>query len=233
MLKTEKLTKVYQSGKIQFPGVFDIDLEIGVGEFVAVTGHSGAGKSTLMHLLGCLDTPSSGKYFLDGLDVAQLSPRQLAQIRNRKIGFVFQDFDLLPNLNAEQNVALPQIYGGIGESKALKDARELLEMVGLAHRITYYPRQLSGGQQQRVAIARALAMKPKLLLADEPTGNLDSSNAQLIIDLFFKLNQTEHVTVVMVTHEPEFAAQAQRVLVMQDGRLKEEVEKQDKNSPGS
>ncbi|HNP88816.1 MAG TPA: ABC transporter ATP-binding protein, partial [Kouleothrix sp.] len=184
-----------------------------------IMGPSGSGKSTLMNLLGCLDTPSAGQYFLDGLPVEQIERNLLAAVRNRKIGFVFQQFNLLPRQNAQENVALPLVYlGGVPASERMARAKEMLELVGLGDRLHHRPKELSGGQQQRVAIARALVTRPALLLADEPTGNLDSHASSEILALFEQLNR-QGITIVLVTHEPDIAAHAQRVLTVRDGLL--------------
>ncbi len=196
-----------------------IDLVINAGEFVAITGFSGSGKSTLMHVLGCLDNPTSGHYLLDGIDISQASRDELAHIRNQKIGFVFQKFFLLPDLTALDNVALPRLYAGISETQARSEAAELLAMVNLAQRMDHYPYQLSGGQQQRVAIARSFINKPKLIFGDEPTGALDVATGNAIIDLFKKLNEEQGVTIIMVTHEPSIAARTKRIIELVDGNI--------------
>lgn len=196
-----------------------IDLVINAGEFVAITGFSGSGKSTLMHVLGCLDNPTSGRYLLDGIDVSQASRDELAHIRNQKIGFVFQKFFLLPDLTALDNVALPRLYAGIPEAQARSEAAELLAMVNLAERMDHYPYQLSGGQQQRVAIARSFINKPRLIFGDEPTGALDVATGNVIIDLFKKLNEEQGVTIIMVTHEPSIAARTKRIIELVDGKI--------------
>ena len=196
-----------------------IDITINAGEFVAITGASGSGKSTLMHLLGCLDTPTSGNYVLDTIHVSQAKPNQLADIRNKKIGFVFQKFYLLPDLTALDNVALPCLYAGIDEKEARERAQKLLESVDMANRADHYPYQLSGGQQQRVAIARALANNPRIILADEPTGNLDSATGKMILELFKTLNKEQRVTIILVTHDASVAAQAQRIIELRDGMV--------------
>jgi len=222
LIQIQKLTKIYRTGETQLAAIHEVDTDIYPGEFVAIMGPSGAGKSTLLHLLGCLDTPTSGKYLLDGQDVSHLSPTALAEVRNKKIGFVFQDFDLLPNLTARDNVMLPMVYGGISEEEAIKKSDTLLEQVELGDRKTFFPNELSGGQQQRVAIARAMAMNPLIILADEPTGNLDTATSERILNLFLELNKTSQTTLVIVTHEYSIGQQAQRRLTITDGRLAEE-----------
>jgi putative ABC transport system ATP-binding protein len=225
LIQTKKLTKIYTNGEQVLAALNSIDLEIEQGEIVALTGPSGSGKTTLMHLLGCLDFPSSGQFFLDGQEVSALTPHKLAFIRNQKIGFVFQNFHLLNDLNAIENVVLPQLYGGVAESVARKKASTLLEVVGLGHRLYHYPNQLSGGQKQRMAIARALAMDPPILLADEPTGNLDSENAHKIIDLFWEINQLKQTTIILVTHEQGIAQRAQRCITIHDGQIASDIKK--------
>ena len=219
MIQVRNLRKTYRMGDIDVPALRGVDFDIQRGEFVAIMGPSGSGKSTLMNLLGCLDTPTSGEYVLDGLQVDQLDRNLLAAVRNRKIGFVFQQFNLLPRQTALENVALPLIYlGGVSTAERLDRARQVLEQVGLGDRVDHRPKELSGGQQQRVAIARALITRPALLLADEPTGNLDSRASIEIMALFKELNQSG-ITVVLVTHEPDIAANAARVLTVRDGLL--------------
>src|SRR5918912_3429959 len=202
MIQLEDVTKVYRMGKVEVRALFGIDLTIDDGELVAIMGPSGSGKTTLMNILGCLDTPTSGRYFLDGIDVTRLSDNRLAKIRSRKIGFVFQSFNLVPRTNALRNVELPLVYAGMRSRH--KSARLALEQVGLADRQKFMPNELSGGQQQRVAIARALINDPALLLADEPTGNLDSASTREILKLLGGLNDAGR-TVVIITHEEEVA----------------------------
>lgn len=202
--------------------LFDIDLQIGHGEFVAIMGHSGSGKSTLMNILGCMDVPAGGEYRLDGRDVARLSPDELAEVRNTRLGFVFQGFNLLKRMNVTDNIAMPLLYAGIGREQRQQRAQALLEQLQLCQYARHLPNQLSGGQQQRIAILRALVNHPPLLLADEPTGNLDSATSHAIMDLFRQLNRERGITVVLVTHEQDIAAYARRVVRMQDGRIVED-----------
>ncbi len=218
-IKTVKLSRSYVNGDTTVTALKEISLSINDGEFIAITGTSGSGKTTLMHLLGCLDVPSSGDHFIDTINVAQLSDDDLAVIRNEKIGFVFQKYNLLPDLSAVDNVALPRLYKGIDEEQARKEARELLKLVELEHRADHHPYEMSGGQQQRVAIARALINNPAIILADEPTGNLDSATTQAILDLFKKLNTEKKTTIVLVTHEDDVAQQAKRILKLKDGQI--------------
>ncbi|MFN8477080.1 MAG: ABC transporter ATP-binding protein [Kouleothrix sp.] len=235
MIQVRDLQKTYQMGDITVPALRGLSFDIARGEFVAIMGPSGSGKSTLMNLLGCLDTPSAGQYLLDGLPVDQLEPNLLAAVRNRKIGFVFQQFNLLPRQDALENVALPLIYlGGVSAEERAQRAQAVLELVGLGDRLDHRPKQLSGGQQQRVAIARALVTRPALLLADEPTGNLDSKSSIEILALFEQLN-AQGITVVLVTHEPDIAAHAQRVLTVRDGLLASDLRNQQQRStvPGT
>jgi putative ABC transport system ATP-binding protein len=220
VIKIENVHKVYHTGEVDVHAVRDVSIEIKVGEFVAVMGSSGSGKSTLMNMLGCLDRPTEGRYLLDGTDVSKLERDQLADIRNEKIGFVFQGFNLLARTSALENVELPMLYvhrripGGEQRDRAMK----ALETVGLAKRFDHHPNQLSGGQQQRVAIARALVNQPALLLADEPTGNLDSQTSIEIMGVFQKLND-QGMTIVMVTHELDIASYTKRNIIMRDGRV--------------
>ncbi|MBK9714058.1 MAG: ABC transporter ATP-binding protein [Kouleothrix sp.] len=219
MIHVHDLRKTYRMGEIDVPALRGVTFQIRRGEFVAIMGPSGSGKSTLMNLLGCLDTPTAGQYVLDGLPVDRLDRNLLAAVRNRKIGFVFQQFNLLPRQTALENVALPLVYlGGVPAAEREARAREVLELVGLGDRMGHRPKELSGGQQQRVAIARALITRPALLLADEPTGNLDSHSSAEIMVLFEELNQ-QGITIVLVTHEHDIAAHARRVLSVHDGLL--------------
>jgi putative ABC transport system ATP-binding protein len=228
-IRLENIIKTYDLGEVQVHALRGVSLEIYPGEFVAVMGASGSGKSTLMNIIGCLDKPTRGHYFLDGKDVSGLTKRELAKIRSQKIGFVFQQFNLLSRTSALENVELPTIYAGIPIEERERRAREALTRVGLAEREGHFPSQLSGGQQQRVAIARALVNNPSLLLADEPTGNLDSRTSVEIMDIFQKLNDEHGLTVVIVTHEPDIAQYAKRALEFRDGKMKKDVLIQDRS----
>ncbi|MEW5792394.1 MAG: ABC transporter ATP-binding protein [Pseudomonadota bacterium] len=220
LIRVQHLYKDYETGPgLTVPVLKDVSLEVSAGEFVAIMGPSGSGKSTFMNILGCLDVPSSGHYWLDGRDTAALGPDRLAALRNRLIGFVFQGFNLLPRINALDNVALPLLYSGLNRAARRERARALLEQVGLGRFASHLPNQLSGGQQQRVAIARALANQPRLLLADEPTGNLDTRTSQEIMGLFTQLNAGGEITVVLVTHETDIARYAKRLVHFVDGRV--------------
>jgi putative ABC transport system ATP-binding protein len=221
MITLEGVGKTYRLGNNDYQALVDIDLTIGRNEYVALTGASGSGKSTMMNVLGCLDTPSAGRYTLDGEAVAGLDEDQLARVRNRKIGFVFQNFYLRARATALDNVAQPLIYRGISPAQRAAHAREALTRVGLEHRMMHKPNELSGGQRQRVAIARALVGRPELLLADEPTGNLDSKTAIEIMSLFSELHR-DGLTLIVVTHEPDVAAYCHRVVRLHDGRIAED-----------
>ena len=218
VIRIEGLHKSYETSAGLFPALKDVSLSIAAGEFVAIMGPSGSGKSTFMNLLGCLDKPSAGRYVLDGRDVADLSKDELALLRNRTIGFVFQGFNLLPRMTLLENVALPLIYCGVGREERQQRAHDLLDKVGLNGYADSMPNKISGGQQQRVAIARALVNRPRLLLADEPTGNLDSQTSEEIMALFEELNR-EGITIVLVTHEPDIAQHAKRQVRFHDGRV--------------
>jgi putative ABC transport system ATP-binding protein len=216
MLELENITKVYKAGQTEVPALRGISCRIESGEMVSIIGPSGSGKSTLMNIIGCLDKPTSGKYRLEGVEVDKLNDDQLAEIRNKKIGFVFQSFNLLSRTTALANVELPLIYGGASNRR--QRALQVLESVGLAHRVTHRPSELAGGEQQRVAIARALVNNPSLILADEPTGNLDTRTSQEIMSIFKKLND-QGMTIVLVTHEPDIAAYTQRTIKLRDGQI--------------
>lgn len=218
IIKTQSLIKDYLLGKVKVRALDGIDLIIKSGEFVAIMGPSGSGKSTLMHIIGCLDSPTGGEYYLDGDLVSNLPKRALAGIRNRKIGFVFQSFNLLPHFNILKNVELPLMYGGMAASKRKRRAEEVLDSVGLSDRLKHKPNELSGGQRQRVAIARAIVNNPSILLADEPTGNLDSQAGGDILEIFGDLHAAGN-TVIMVTHDPTVAARADRIIQIRDGLI--------------
>jgi len=218
IIQIENLFKVYRNGSMEVTALRDVSFSVQKTEFVSIMGQSGSGKSTLMNILGCLDHSSAGKYYLDGEDVSQIKGKKLASIRNRKIGFVFQSYNLLPRLNALQNVELPMIYAGTSSKKRRSASLEALDRVGLTDRIHHKPSEMSGGQKQRVAIARALVNEPAIILADEPTGNLDSRSGEEIMGIFQRLNR-EGVTIVMVTHEPEIASHTNRVVAFRDGRI--------------
>lgn len=218
MISISELSKIYGMGDTTVRAVDGIDLKVEKGDYVAIIGPSGSGKSSLMNVIGCLDTPTSGSYILDGLDVSQMSDDELADVRNEKIGFIFQSFNLLPKLSALENVELPMIYNALSGSERSQRAHRALQMVGLENRKSHKPNELSGGQKQRVAIARALVLNPAILLADEPTGNLDSKSTEDILNLFDTLHQ-EGVTILIVTHEEEVAARAKRVVTVRDGKI--------------
>ena len=219
IIHMESVHKYYALDGVRVHALRGIDLNVMPGEFVAIMGPSGSGKSTLMNIIGCLDVPDSGGYRLNGDDVTRMNVDELASLRNRALGFVFQGFNLLARTSAVENVEVPLIYAGVGKTQRRARARELLGRVGLGERLGHTPNQLSGGQQQRVALARALVNRPALLLADEPTGNLDSATSVEILNLLTELNQKDGVTVLMITHEPDIATRAQRKLVLRDGKL--------------
>jgi len=219
VIRVENLHKIYRMGDVEVPALRGINLTIDRGEFVAVMGSSGSGKSTFMNILGCLNRPTAGKYFLDGQEVGSLSADEWAHIRNKKIGFVFQGFNLLPRTTALENVELPMMYNGFASKDRHRRALEVLSLVGLGERVDHTPNRLSGGQQQRVAIARALVNHPSLVLADEPTGNLDTATSNEIMALFQELNAKQGITIVLVTHEADIAAHARRQIVFRDGQV--------------
>lgn len=221
MIRIENLNKIYKNGSVEVHALNDVNMEVSRGEFLAVMGHSGSGKSTLMNIIGCLDRPSSGKYFLDGIEIDKQSPDELSLIRNKKIGFVFQAFNLIPRTNVLSNVELPMIYAKVKSKQRSERALELLEKVGLKDRINHMPNELSGGQMQRAAIARALANNPPVILADEPTGNLDTNSSEEIMKIFKDLNR-EGTSIIVVTHEPEVAKYADRIIVFKDGCIIED-----------
>lgn len=221
MIELRNIAKIYRTDVVETIALHTISFTVKKGEFVAIMGPSGSGKSTLMHILGALDLPTSGTYVLDGQDVGSLSDDQLASIRNRKIGFVFQAFNLLPRTSALKNVSLPMVYAGIPKAQRVLKAQKALEMVGLGDRLNHTPSQLSGGQQQRVAIARAFTMNPSILLADEPTGNIASVQAAEIMEIFHRLNNEGH-TIIMITHEPDIAHYAKRIIFIRDGSIIED-----------
>jgi len=225
VIEIHNMSKIYEVGEIKIPALHDVSLSVDKGEFLAVMGYSGSGKSTLMNMIGCLDTPSSGVYLLDGTDTTKMSKNEYAKIRNEKIGFVFQGFNLLSRANAMENVELPLLYNrnGFSTSMIRDKALKALDIVGLADRVDHTPNQLSGGQQQRVAIARALVNEPKILLADEPTGNLDSRTTIEVFKLFQELNNNG-ITIILVTHERDFARYAKRIVELRDGKIKNDIE---------
>jgi len=219
VIAVEGLHKYYDLGETKVHALRGVDLKIEAGEFVAIMGSSGSGKSTFMNMLGCLDKPTSGRYILEGTDVSALDKKALASVRNQKLGFVFQGFNLLSRTTALENVELPTLYAKLEKNARLGRAKEMLELVGLGERLDHFPSQLSGGQQQRVAIARALVNKPAILLADEPTGNLDSRTSVEIMQIFQELND-QGLTIVLVTHEPDVAQFARRIVVFKDGKIR-------------
>lgn len=223
IIQTSHLTKIYKTDALETVALSDISFQVERGEFVAIMGPSGSGKSTLMHILGALDTPTTGKYIFDNQDVSQLKDDELAEIRNQKIGFIFQSYNLLPRISALENVMMPMVYAGIPREERLERAEKYLKSVGLEGRMDHTSSQLSGGEQQRVAIARALVMNPAILLADEPTGNIASAQAEEIMAIFQKLNKEDH-TIIMITHEPDIAEYAKRIIHIRDGKIVKDEE---------
>lgn len=222
LIRVVDMCKIYNPGENEVRALDHVNLEIFQGEFVAIIGQSGSGKSTFMNMLGCLDVPTSGKYFLNGTDVSTMADNDLSEIRNREIGFIFQGFNLIPNLTAEENVELPLIYRGIDRKTRRKLALESLHMVGLDKRVSHKPNEMSGGQQQRVAIARAIAAKPPVILADEPTGNLDSASSKDILAILKDMHRNGR-TIILITHDNGIAAQAKRVVRIMDGKIESDV----------
>ena len=220
IIKLKNVTKTYSMGNVDVHAIRGITLDIHKGDFVAVQGPSGSGKSTLMNMIGCLDYPSKGSVYLDNQDISHLTESDLAQIRGKKIGFVFQTFNLIPILSAAENVALPMIFQGVPKEKRLKRAIELLSLIGLKERVHHKPTELSGGERQRVAIARSLANDPEVILADEPTGNLDSMNGKIVMEILETLNKKEKKTIILVTHDSNLLKYARKVIKLKDGKIK-------------
>ena len=219
MIKIENLQKSFYLGDEEIRAIDNISFNVEKGEYVAIVGPSGSGKSTLMNILGLLDVADSGTYLLDGIDVSAAKDKELSEIRNKKIGFVFQTYNLISKTTAIKNIELPMLYAGVSRQERAKRARELLELVEMADREKHLPEELSGGQKQRVAIARAMANNPAILLADEPTGALDSKTGRLVMDLFHKLNKEQGITIVLITHSPELASETDRIISIKDGRI--------------
>ena len=219
VVSVRRVSKVYEMGKVKFYALKNIDLRVSPSEKLSIIGPSGSGKSTLLHLIGCLDRPTRGKIFIDGVDTSRLGNSGLAEIRRKKIGFVFQFFYLVPTLTALENVELPMMFAGMGERERKERAKELLGLVNLSKRMNHKPSELSGGERQKVAIARAIANDPKIILADEPTGNLDSASGKEVIDLLSKLNEEKGVTLIIITHDPNIAKTAERIVYLKDGQI--------------
>ncbi len=225
VVELRNVWKVYGDGEVKVEALRGVNLKISEGEFIAIMGPSGSGKSTLLNMIGCLDKPTRGKVLIDGVDVSKLDERELAKIRSEKIGFIFQLFNLSPNLTALENVYLAMLFKGVSRKEGLKRAEELLEIVGMKRRMNHYPNQLSGGEMQRVAIARALANNPKIILADEPTGNLDSKSGREVMKVLEGLNKKLGTTLIVVTHDPEVAKFAEKIFIIKDGKIEREVKK--------
>lgn len=225
VVELRNVWKVYGDGEVKVEALRGVNLKILEGEFIAIMGPSGSGKSTLLNMIGCLDKPTRGKVLIDGVDVSKLDERELAKIRSEKIGFIFQLFNLSPNLTALENVYLAMLFKGVSRKEGLKRAEELLEIVGMKRRMNHYPNQLSGGEMQRVAIARALANNPKIILADEPTGNLDSKSGREVMKVLEGLNKKLGTTLIVVTHDPEVAKFAEKIFIIKDGKIEREVKK--------
>ena len=221
MITMENITKSYEMGTQTVHALRGVDMKLLEGDFVAIMGPSGSGKSTLMNIVGCLDVPTGGVYTLDGIDVSQMTDDEQARIRNKRVGFVFQQFNLLPRTPAIKQVALPLMYAGVGRGERMQQAEEALRMVGLGDRTDHRPDELSGGQQQRVAVARALVTEPAIILADEPTGNLDSQSGREVMQIFKRLHQDQGITLILITHDPEVADQAERTIWIRDGVVEE------------
>lgn len=232
VIRLENIMKTYVMGDSVVHALDHVNFVMEQGEFIAIMGPSGSGKSTMMNILGCLDRPTSGKYYLDGKEIAGYDDDELARTRNAKIGFVFQNFNLLPKLTAQVNVALPLVYAGVGEEERMERAKQALTAVGLGDRLEHKPNEMSGGQRQRVAIARALINNPAIIMADEPTGNLDTKSSYEIMDIFKGMN-AQGKTIVMVTHEPDIGEQTKRILVMRDGRLTSDEKVTERVSEGA
>jgi len=232
VIRLERIHKVYRMGDIEVHALRGVSLEINRGEFVAIMGPSGSGKSTMMNIIGCLDRPTKGQYFLEGVDVSTVDKAGLADIRNKSVGFVFQSFNLVPRTSALENVELPLVYAGVGSSERVRRARAALAEVGLSDREKNMPNQLSGGQQQRVALARALVNNPSLILADEPTGALDTRTSVEVMEIFQRLNSERRLTIVVVTHEPDIAQYAKRIIQFRDGRIHRDIPVENRKDAG-